>query len=101
MEMDNEVPLTWYTTKNVIKGTLLQMDMYITTTDMDNNKDCIKPITTRDQEAINTIWNLAQNTTTKLNEKKKKWIPALSQAIERELNLNTEDWPEYTCAWDR
>jgi len=71
-EMDNEIPLTWNTTKNVIKGTLLQMDMYITTMDMDNNKDCIKSIATRDQEAINTIWNLAQNTTTKLNEKKKK-----------------------------
>jgi len=63
-EMDNEIPLTWNTTKNVIKGTLLQMDMYITTMDMDNNKDCIKSIATRDQEAINTIWNLAQNTTT-------------------------------------
>jgi hypothetical protein len=63
--------------------------MYITPTDMDNNKDRIKLITVKDQDAINTIWNLAQNTTTKLNEKKKIWIPALGRAMEREFNITT------------
>ncbi len=61
---------------------------------MDNNKDRIKLITNKDQEAIDTIWNLAQNTTAKLNEKKKIWIPALGQAMEREYDIKTEDWPD-------
>ncbi len=46
----------------------MQIDMYITSTDMDNNKDRIKLITNDDQEAFNTIWQLAQNTTKKLND---------------------------------
>ncbi len=38
---------------------------------------------------------------TKLNEKKKTWIQALEQAIQRELDLPTEDWPDLTRAWDK
>ncbi len=72
-EKEDETIITWYTTKQVIKSTLLQVDMYITSTDMDNNKDRIKLITNKDQEAIDTIWEFAQNTTKKLNEKKKNW----------------------------
>jgi len=97
IEAQYSTQATWYDIKRVIKGTLLQVDMYITSTDMDNNKDCIKLITNKDQEAIDTIWNLAQNTTAKLNEKKKIWIPALGQAMEREYDINTEDdrqWKE-------
>ncbi len=86
---ETETELTWYNTKQLIQGTLMQIDMYITSTDMDNNKDRIKRITNDDQEAFNTIWELAQNTTKKLNEKKKTWIQALEQAIEKEFNIQT------------
>ncbi len=58
MAMEYEAPLTWSSTKDVIKGTLQQKDMYITSTDMDNNKDRIKLIAIKDQEAINTIWKV-------------------------------------------
>jgi hypothetical protein len=98
---ETETELTWYNTKQLIQGTLMQIDMYITSTDMDNNKDRIKLITNDDQEAFNTIWELAQNTTKKLNEKKKTWIQALEQAIEKEFTIQTDDWPDLTRAWDK
>ncbi len=100
-EKEDETIITWYTTKQVIKSTLLQVDMYITSTDMDNNKDRIKLITNKDQEAIDTIWEFAQNTTKKLNEKKKNWIQAFGPAIEKEFAIQTDDWPDFTRAWDK
>ncbi len=102
LEMQHENPLTKCTTMRLIKGTLENFGMYINISDMEKNKDSIKPIIIKDQKAVDFIWELAQRNTKQMEETKKQWIPALQQAIKNEENpKNPSDWPDDTRALDK